>query len=54
MANKTEAAPEGAIIKDAELKAINGVVKLLTALDREAQKRVLTYVVGRFPEPEAS
>lgn len=45
----SELTTEGSIINDAELKAINTIVKLLSGLDREAQLRVVHYVNGRFP-----
>jgi hypothetical protein len=43
---------EGAIIKDAELKALNTVIKAIAGLDADAQERVMRYLTARFPTKE--
>lgn len=39
---------EGSIIKDAELKAINNIVKALAVLEQSGQQRILNYLNSRY------
>ncbi len=54
MATATDPA-EGTIVKDAELRAINSIVKQLNAMNAEERERVVAYILRRFcKKPEVN